>query len=148
MPKASELDLPSGRKLYLRELRQVLTYEGLLAGLPTVEMNQRQLERLVAEHRDKPYDGEPYLIRPTEKPIPYQHRDGRPYPFGTPSALPAVTCIGRFRSLQTVRDKSCDYSGLVLIWLQDDFAFPIDPAVFAQILAIDWEAHATDMEYY
>lgn len=144
MAKASEFDL-SGRQVTLRELRQVLTYGGVLAGLPTVEMNQRQLERLVADHRGKP--GEPCLIPPTEKPIDYRPRDGRPYPFGTPSALPAVTCIGRFHSVLPVRDKSLDYSELVVIWFQDDFAFPIDPAVLAQILAIHWEACAADVEY-
>jgi len=145
MAKVGELDLPSGRRLYLRELRQYLTYEGLLEGLPTAERNKQRLERLVAEHRDKPYAGGPYLIRPTETRVEYKRDE--PYPFGTPAALPSVTCIGRFDSLQPARDKSRDLSGLVVIWFQDEFAFPIDPAVVSQLLAIDWEAHAADMDY-
>lgn len=146
MAKAGELDLPSGRRLYLRELRQYLTYEGLLEGLPTAERNKQRLERLVAEHRDKPYAGGPYLIRPTETPIEYK-RGGEPYPFGTPAALPAVTCIGRFDSLQPARDKRSDLSGLVLIWFQEELAFPIDPGVRAQLLAVNWEDHAADLYY-
>ncbi|WP_433932510.1 hypothetical protein AB3662_48225 [Sorangium cellulosum] len=145
MTSVGEFDLPSGRRLYLRELRQYLTYEGMLEGLPTVERNKEQIEELVSEHRDNPYPGGPYLIRPTEVPIELPEDD--PYPFGTPSALPRVTCIGRFDSLDPARDQSRDFSGLVVIWFQDDFAFPIDPAVVAQLLAIDWEAHAADMEY-
>ena len=74
---AGELDLPSGRRLHLCELRQYLTYEGLLEGLPTAERNKQRLERLVAEYRDKPFAGEPYLIRPTETLIEY-NGDGRP----------------------------------------------------------------------
>ena len=146
MAKPGEIDLPSGRRLYLRELKQYLTYEGLLEGLPTAERNRQRLERLVADHRDKPYEGGPYLIRPTETPIEYD-RDGHSYPFGTPSALPSVTCIGRFDSLQPARDQSYDLSGLVVIWFQEEFAFPIDPAVDAQLLTIDWEAHAADFSH-
>lgn len=146
MSKVGELDLPSGRRLYLRELTQRLTYEGLLEGLPTAERNKQRLDQLVADYRDKPYAGKPYLIRPKETLIEYS-RDGRPYPFGTPSALPAVTCIARFDSLQPARDQSSDLSGLVVIWFQEEFAFPIDATVLAQLLAIDWDTHAVDVSY-
>jgi len=143
MLNTSELDLPSGRSLSLQELRQHRTYEVLIEGLPTVEWNKMYLERLLANHRDKPYERGPYLIRPSEKPINYD-RGGRRYPFGTPSALPLVTCLGRFVSHRPARDMNCDTSGLLVIWFQEEFAFPIDPAVVPQLLAIDWEAHATD----
>ncbi len=146
MAKAGEIDLPSGRRLYLRELRQYLTYEGLLEGLPTAERNKQRLERLVTELRDKPYEGGPYLIHPNETPIKYDW-GGKPYPFGTPSALPSVTCIGRFDSLEPARDANCDLSGLVVIWFQEEFAFPIEPAMVAQLLAIDWDAHAADFSH-
>lgn len=105
-----------------------------------------RLKSLVAKHRDQPYAGGPYVIQPTETPIEY-NRDGRPYPFGTPSALPHVTCIGRFDSLQPAQDKNCDFSGLVITWYQDEFAFPIEPSMLSKLLAIDWETHAADMEY-
>lgn len=144
MEKHAIFKLPSGRWLYLRELRQYETYEGLLEGLPTAERNKQNVERLVDEHRDRPYPGMPYLIHPTEKPIEYKQGGGR-YPFGTPSALPAVTCIGRFTSLKPVRKKDYDQSGLVVIWFQEQFAYPIAPCVEDKILTIDWEAHAADI---
>jgi hypothetical protein len=145
MARNGELDLPSGRRLYLRELRQYLTYEGLLEGLPTAEGNKQKLARLVAEFKNRPYAGQPYLIRPRETLLDYDSPE--PYPFGAPSALPAITCIGRFDSLLPARDRHSDLSGLIVIWFQEEFAFPIDSGVLAEMLAIDWESHAADMNY-
>lgn len=66
MGKAGEFEMTSGRRLCLRELRQSLTYERLLEGLPTAERNKQRLEKLIAEYRDMPYEGGPYLIHPSE----------------------------------------------------------------------------------
>lgn len=146
MESAGEIHLLSGRRIYLQELRQYETYEGLIEGLPTEERNTYRLDHLAEEYRGKPYPGEPYLIQPKETPLEY--RGDKQYPFGTPSALPAVTCIGRFTSHDPVRRGTrCDYSGLIVIWFQPDFAFPIEESVFAEIQAIDWDRHAIDMEY-
>jgi hypothetical protein len=143
MAKAGEFQLPSGRWLYLRNLTQYLTYEGLLEGLPTAERNKEILDRLILKNTGKPYEGQPYLIQPTERFLDI----GRKYPFGTPSSLPEVICIGRFDSLQPARNPTSDLSGLVVIWFQEDFAFPIDQEVLTKLLAIDWEKHAADMDY-
>jgi hypothetical protein len=37
MSNAGELLLPSGRRLYLRDLRQYSTYGGMMEGFPTAE---------------------------------------------------------------------------------------------------------------
>ena len=145
MADVGQLDLPTGRQVQLCELRQFFTYEGLIEGLPTAERNKQRVERLVAEYRNGIYADGVHLIRPTETPIEYP--SGRPYPFGTPSALPSVTCIGRFTSLDPARDKRCDLSGLIVIWFQQELAFPIDVAVRAKLLAIDWDALAVDIYY-
>ncbi len=145
MNQIGELDLASGRRLYLKRIDQYLTYRGLLEGLPTAERNKAQLEQLINSHRDKPYSGVPYLVEPTETPIE-RHSD-RPYPFGSPAALPAVTCIAQFESLEPAREMHCDKSGLVVIWFQQEFALPIDPSVHAKIQQIDWRKHAADMYY-
>jgi hypothetical protein len=146
MADVGRFELASGRSLHLRELRQYLTYEGLLEGLPTAEGNERMLERLAAERRGKTYpDGPAHLIRPTERPVAY--RKGERYPFGTPSALPRVTCIGRFQSFEPTNHRAGDFSGLVVIWFQEEYAFPIDPDVTRQILGIDWDGLAADIDY-
>jgi len=136
--------LPFGRHLCLGALRQYLTYEDVLIGLPNAERNKWQLDALVAEERARPYHTPAvHLIQPHERPI--ECLQGEQYPSGPPAMLPAVTCIGRSRSLDRVRD--LDYSELVVIWCQEDFAFPIDPAVFSQLLALDWDALAADFLY-
>jgi uncharacterized protein (TIGR02996 family) len=143
--QAEEVRLSSGRDVYLRELRQFRVYEGLLEGLPTTELNQRIINRIVAGERDRPLAGEPYLLRPEERPIEYQRAE--PYPFGEPASIPAVACIGRFHCFQPARESRRDFSALVVIWFQEDFALPIDPKIWPRLLAIDWERHAADYDY-
>jgi len=143
MSRVGQFVLRSGRTVYLRSLKQWEFYEGLLEGLPTVEMNRKALARIIAENQ-QPY-GEPHLIQPKEESVEYI--EGKVYPFGTPAAFPGVTCVGRFNSLSPARDKAKDYSGLVVIWFQHDFAFPIDAEVLKNLEVIDWEKHAVDMEY-
>jgi hypothetical protein len=147
MSSIGEIELRSGRRIQLKALQQYRTYEGWLEGFPTTETNNQQIERLAAEYQGKPYLRKPYLIKPAEKPI--ELPENVPSEYGTPSELPAVTCIGRFGSteLSGRRRQSHDYSELVIIWLQDEFAFPIDPAVVSQLLAIDWDAYAAEMCY-
>ena len=143
MGEGAELGLLSGKGIHLRELWQYLTYDGLLEGLPTEEMNERTLQHLLARYKDRPYPGAPYLIRPTQRRIDSSQRD--PYPFGNPSALPRVTCISRFESRDAALDQP--FSGLVVIWFQQEFAFPIDPAVVTQIETIDWQEHAAHYDW-
>lgn len=137
---SAKVMLRSGREIHLCELRQYLTYEGLLEGLPTVEGNDRRLARLIEEYRDRPHPGDPFVIPAAQTPIEINRR----YPFGTPAALPDVTCIGRFTS-DPARDRSRDCSGLVVIWHQDEFALPIAPAVLDQLRSLDWERYAADI---
>jgi hypothetical protein len=137
-----EITLTSGRQIYLKTLLQEITYDGLLEGAPTVEMNNRIIER----HMKSSSAGSglpPYLIVPVERPIEY---DGK-YPFGTPASLPIVVCIGRFTSLSPARDKTQDYSSLRIIWFQDDFVFPIAPDVLHKITNLPWDDRAHDLQY-
>lgn len=145
MANLGAIDLIAGRRIYLVELRQYQTYEGLIEGLPTAERNQQRITALVEQYRDQPYPGDPYLIPAIERPIEFNHN--RPYPFGTPSALPAVTCIGRFTSTMPALGGPADYSALVILWWQDDYAFPIDPAIFEQFRGHDWIRNAVDLYY-
>ena len=136
-----QLKLNSGRIVHLGELRQWQIYEWLWEGLPTKEMNRRTLERIVTENRG--LWGEPFLIVPEEKSLEYQ--EGKRYPFGEPSALPGVCCVGRFRGDYDAEKDA--YTALLVIWLQDEFAFPIDPNVMIQLQALEWEKLASDHEY-
>ncbi len=142
MPKAGTIELQSGRSIRLQSLRQWETYAGLLEGLPTEQLNQGIVERILTDERERSPLGEPYLIPPRQTPI--DHADE--YPFGTPAALPEISCVANFESPEPARDPLQDYSVLTVIWFQDDFAFPIDPQVLEQIRALDWEQLAQDFE--
>ncbi len=144
MSKHGELTLATGRTLDLKALKQWQVYEGQLEGLPTREKNQYKVADALAQARSL-NQGEPHLIPPVETPIKYP--PGRKYPFGDPASIPRIGCIGRFHSLQHARDSKMDYSGLVIVWFQADFAFPIDPAVLEQLRLLDWERLAHDYEY-
>ena len=143
MGKASRIALRTGRELGLQKLTQQLTYEGLLEGLPTTKSNRSRLDRLLAEQRAEL--NPVYLVAPIETPIDLG--PGRTYPFGSPAALPEVTCIGRFRSEPIGgRDPLC-YSELTIIWLQSDFAMPIERSVLDEIARLDWDALGANFEY-
>ncbi len=142
--RGSQLRLQSGRTIYLRSLRQQVTYGGLLEGFPTRQMNQDIIEGILSSERRRDA-GDPYLIPPVQRPLEYPR--ARPYPFGEPVALPPVSCVARFTSLEPARDKAMDGSELVVVWFQGEFALPVDRQVVQQLLAIDWNQHAFDFDY-
>ena len=136
----------SGGDAYLYELRQFLTYEGLLEGLPTMEGNQRHILALLNDKRNHAYGDAPYLLDPVEVAIKYKDDDSV-YPFGTSSPLPAVTCVARLESLSAATGQEGDGSGLVLIWFQANFAFPIDEEILRQVSELDWNRYAGSYYY-
>jgi hypothetical protein len=139
------VQLRTGRIVRIDELRQWRFYEGLLEGVPRVELNRQLLERVLAHERGKFYGADPMLIPPKETPISYG--DGRPHRFGAPASLPGIVCVARLGSLEPARDRSRQCSGLGVVWLQPDFAFPIESGVLEQVQSIDWDRYAADLDY-
>jgi hypothetical protein len=145
MTKQSTFELASGRNIHLRFLEQSLVYEGLMAGIPNREDNQRFVDRFMERARKHFNGNAPYLIPPPKRPI----EDPQP-PFarsGQPMLLPPVACIARFYSHYEASDPAKDYSVLAVLWFQDEFAFPIDPAVMRHLRELAWERHAVDYDY-
>ncbi|HEX5753331.1 MAG TPA: hypothetical protein VFZ09_44435 [Archangium sp.] len=145
MAKQNTIELVSGRNIHLRFLEQSLVYEGLVAGIPQREDNPRFVERILEGARKHFHGHKPYLIPPPERPL----EDPRP-PFARstpPMPLPSVACIARFYSHYEARDPAKDYSGLAVLWFQDEFAFPIDPSVMKSLRELDWERYAFDYDY-
>jgi hypothetical protein len=133
--KASRITLGSGREVSLCQLTQELTYAGLLEGVPNRKLNKMQVDGLVAKWRKlQPV----HLVPPVETPIEWR----QPWPFGSePAKLPTVTCIGRFWSDTFITGDHP--TTLTIIWFQNEFAMPIDPAVLAKIIGLHWDALAT-----
>jgi hypothetical protein len=143
MSDASIIELQSGRRISLDSLTQSRTYAGLLEGLPTVEMSQRIIDRLIATERERGWwVGEPYLIPPVFTPLEFWRE--KLYPFGEPAAIPQITCVGRFRSFPPARDPEAHYSELTVIWFQDQFAFPLHPGILEHLRLLDWDRLARD----
>ncbi|MDX2006557.1 MAG: hypothetical protein SFU83_14890 [Meiothermus sp.] len=124
-----EITLAGGRKVRLSSLLQYHTYEGWLEGFPTAEINARKVQGLVDQYT-KEDEHAPLIVPYTETPIQYEGK----YPFGTPQTLPSITCMGLF----TDTSGGEYYSGLRIVWFQNEFALPIESRIVEYIRDVDW----------
>ena len=69
MPNVTDFTLASGRTIRLLALDQYYTYEGLLLGVPTWEMNQEMMDRLIARYVHPAEYGVPLLLEPEQQPL-------------------------------------------------------------------------------
>lgn len=149
----SSITLSDGRRIQLFRLYQRYTYEGTAAGLPTDERNANLCEEAVAHARARPWlnAGAPVtLVRPA---IRREHARLTPNflrqweritgasaspPLYVPH-LPAVICFGCFSS-DTLKARPDEFgSRLCIVWFQQQFALPIDPAIEGEIRQLAWE---------
>jgi hypothetical protein len=109
---------------HLVELEQHSTYRGLLDGGPTHELNEQLLTDITEYQGQIPT----HLVRPTERVL-----EGDPrYPL---AALPHRRCTGLF---------GAGTHRLQIVWFQDGWAPPIDPAVLEELTYLDFMAVAFD----
>ena len=146
-----QVALRSGRTVTLEALDQVMTYAGLLEGTPDAESNDWHIESALraAERRCVP-GARPHLIPPPRRDYLREPGDMRweveRCPYRTPEWLPMVQCIGSFEHVRPVRDPDCHLSVLVVVWFQDEYAPPIREPSLGQLLALDWDSLAIDVE--
>jgi len=156
----------NGRKIFLKNLDQILTYGDLLEGLP--RYNHQRVESARKKTEEK-YACPALVIDASPFPLPlspeeydeiksltaYQNemmsidlceKLGRPRPrskfSGKLSSLAPVTCIARFDSTPISDNQYADGSQLVMIWYQHAFAMPIEERILQKINDVDWENHA------
>jgi hypothetical protein len=140
----SQITTVTGRELELRELTQLLTYSGLLEGLPTRKRNQKYLEHIVAKYRTAQHPPV-FLLTPIETAIELD--PGETNPFGDPARLARITCVGLFRSKPVGgADPIFNRSELRVIWLQNEFALPIEPSILDELSKLDWDSLAANFE--
>lgn len=119
------------------ELRQSLTYAGLLAGYPNARRNGELLRSLRASGAlvlEPPRRG--YLLAPGD----LDGLEGRP--FGPPELLPAIQVELALEG--AARSREADFAALRVIGFQDTYALPLAPALAAALASLDWHAHAKD----
>ncbi|MFF8031309.1 MULTISPECIES: hypothetical protein [unclassified Streptomyces] len=135
--------LASGRSVDLTELRMSSTYGGLLEGYPCKPLNDLTIDGLLrSAARDFP--GAPvHLIAP-----PREYPDQYAGAFGPVEMLPAVSCVGSFRSeaLDPARDRSLYRSRLTVVWFQPTPRLPSGCDAEPGLRDVCWERLATDEE--
>jgi uncharacterized protein (TIGR02996 family) len=146
-----ELLLRSGREITLKHLNQVMTYAGLLEGTPDHESNDLHIEYALEEAGRRGVAGvRPHLIVPPRRDYFRKPGDMRRIteysPHWIPEWLPVVQCIGQFSSGVTARNPGMHISVLTVVWFQDEYAPPIQEPALGQLLDLDWEALALDIE--
>lgn len=144
-----QLTLQSGRHVRLVALDQEMSYAGLLEGVPNAKSNDWYVERSLQAAQRRCVEGaEPHLIPPVRRDFLREPGDMRPIiearPYWIPEWLPMVRCIGSFRSSVTSRNPDRDVSALVVVWFQDEYGPPLQDPALGHLLAMDWDALATD----
>lgn len=132
-----QFNLPSGRKIYLRDLKQRQTYLGVIEGTPSPRLNAMEINDVMRRHGGAGSGVQ--LIRP---PGPYPLEPNADYPFGGPARLPRISCVAKFESMSPVHDQEEDYSALVLVWFSDELC--TKESILALAPLIDWDGYAWD----
>ncbi|CAL9634704.1 hypothetical protein [Streptomyces sp. enrichment culture] len=137
----SRVILSSGRLVELAELTLSSTYGGMLEGYPCKPVNSMKIDGLLRTAR-REFPGTPaHLIPP-----PLEYPDRTSGPFGPVEVLPAVACVGFFRStaIDPGHDPVLYRSALALAWFQPTPAVPSGEDADAGLRAVCWEELAED----
>ncbi|MFI1780490.1 hypothetical protein [Streptomyces rubiginosohelvolus] len=139
----SHVVLASGRSVELTEIRMESTYAGFLEGYPCKRINDMKTRGL-RRRAEQDFPALPFHLVPPV--LTYPDETGGA--FGPVEVLPAVLCIGVFRS--TVVDGGLDpvmhRSALVVAWFQDTAAVPSGEDADPALRGVDWDALALDRE--
>lgn len=139
----SRILLSSGRSIELFELRLSSTYGGMLEGYPCKPINDMKTGSLlrIAEHT---FPATPAHLIPSSREYPDQTAGA----FGPVEILPAVACIGAFRSaaLAPDHDPVLYRSALTVAWFQPTLDVPSGDSADAALRGIPWDELAKDYE--
>ncbi|MET7507765.1 hypothetical protein [Streptomyces albidoflavus] len=139
----SRLILPSGRPLDLVQVRMRSTYAGLLEGHPCKALNDMQVRAVRAEAEGASPTMPVHLVEPSR-----QYPDRPAGPFGPVEFLPAVACVGTFRSAPVAPDldPALHRSALTVAWFQPGPRVPSGEDADPSLLGLAWEELAQDHE--
>jgi hypothetical protein len=107
-------------------------------------MNDRLIEAVLKDAKAWcPKSAEPHLISPSRRDFLRVPGDMTSMS-QTAEWLPLVSCVARFRGISPARDSSKDFSSLVVVWFQDEFALPLAETILSSLTHLDWNALAAD----
>ena len=135
--------LDSGRSVDLSEVGMSSTYGGLLEGYPCKPLNDRKIDRLLRS-AERAFPGTPVHLVPPPREYPDQYAGA----FGPVEVLPAVTCVGSFRSeaLDPAHDRALYRSRLTVVWFQPSPRVPSGCDAEPSLRDLSWERLAEDEE--
>ncbi|MFE9020164.1 hypothetical protein ACFYNL_16600 [Streptomyces sp. NPDC007808] len=135
--------LTSGRSLDLSELRLSSTYGGMLEGYPCKPVNDMTIKSLV-HAAERAHPTTPVHLVPPPREYPDQYAGA----FGPVEVLPAVACVGAFRStaLEPDHDPVLYRSALTIIWFQPTAHVPSGCDAEEALREVAWEELARDYE--
>lgn len=121
----------------IESLCQSETYKDVLFGYPTEHRNNRLINSILRKAHQTNNPQSVYLIQSEQKLI---DEDIEKYksPLDIPKEIPKIECHLRVTSDKVNNDKNQTNSTMLIIWFQDDFAFPIDPLILEQIKTIPY----------
>ncbi|MEV7669762.1 hypothetical protein [Streptomyces albidoflavus] len=139
----SRLVLPSGRPLDLVQVRMSSTYAGQLEGYPCKFLNDMQVRAVRAEAEGTSPTTPVHLVEPSRR-----YPDQPAGPFGPVEVMPAVACVGTFRStpLAPDLDPALHRSALTVAWFQPHPRVPSAEDADPSLLGIAWEELAQDYQ--
>lgn len=139
----TRVSLTSGRSVDLSELRMSSTYGGLLEGYPCKILNDHRIDGLLRT-AEQAFPGTPVHLIPPPREYPDQYAGA----FGPVEVLPAVTCVGSFRSeaVDPAHDRALYRSRLTVIWFQPTSSVPSGCDAEPALRDVSWEQLAVDEE--
>ena len=136
-----QIELSSGREIFLNKIYQDYTYDGLLLGHPDREMNDRYVKNSMESASEMMSSAATYLVSPPLIEVEIDERDNDAI------RMPYITCYGQFESSKIKGDEYNDGSWLIIVWYQEEFAMPIDASVIEHIKTIDWDSEAEGYQF-
>ena len=136
-----DIALRAKRTAFADRVHLAYTYEGLMEGKPSDEVNARILAG-VPKQMSKVFGDLPIHI---EAPEFSRIEEDHPFFKGQRrmvSSMPPVMVAARFISYSAVREG--DASALVIVWFQHACSPLLDEALRPRLEAVDWEANAKD----
>lgn len=135
--------LASGRSVDLSELRMSSTYGGPLEGYPCKPLNDSKI-RWLLRSAEETFPGAPVHLVPPPREYPDQYAGA----FGPVEVLPAVACLGSFRSeaLGPSHDRALYRSRLTVAWFQPTTRVPSGCDAEPALRHVCWEELARDEE--
>jgi hypothetical protein len=150
------IQLSSGRTVFLTGFECSGTYDSLLEGWPTVEINKSVIDSTLrkARHLWSKAGSPVHMIEPVCTPNPHEGsktftdwvqrilRSGnRPAPW-----LPPVNCIANLQS--SPKDKTDSWTWLVVVWFQNPFFDqPLQDVLKKALENIPWDKNAKQFDF-